>query len=106
MPESKFFFLIVGMGVVTYLPRWFPLIFLTRRKLPEQLIEWLDLIPVAILSALVVPALITSGEPRNLEFMRPEILVSVPTFIIALKTKSLAGTVIAGMFLFWLAGFF
>jgi len=35
---------------------------------------------------------------------RPELFVAIPTFIFAVKTKSLGGTVIFGMALFWLAG--
>jgi branched-subunit amino acid transport protein len=34
------------------------------------------------------------------------LLVSIPVFIFALKTRSLAGTVIIGMALFWIAGKF
>jgi branched-subunit amino acid transport protein len=33
---------------------------------------------------------------------QPELLVAVPTFIFALRTKSLGGTVVVGMLLFWL----
>ena len=66
--------------------------------------EWLDFIPVAILSALVFPELVTGGNPRHLDLLQPQLIVAVPTFIFALKTKSLGGTVVAGMLLFWLAG--
>ncbi|HPC73200.1 MAG TPA: AzlD domain-containing protein [Syntrophales bacterium] len=92
------------MGLVTYIPRWFPLAFLSRRRLPGWFTTWLDFIPVSILSALVAPALITSGEPRHMDILRPELFVAVPTFIIALKTRSLGLTVVAGMLLFWVAG--
>ena len=37
---------------------------------------------------------------------QPELMVAIPTFAFALKTKSLGGTVIVGMLLFWLAGKF
>jgi len=104
MNHSEYILLLIGMGGVTYLPRWFPLFFLTRRKLPDWFIEWLDLIPAAILSALLIPALVTAGEPRQLSLLQPELLAGVPTFIFALLTKSLGGTVVAGMFLFWLLG--
>ena len=104
MRLTDYIYLIIGMGLVTYIPRWFPLFFLARRRLPDWLIEWLDLIPAAILSALVLPALVTFGEPRHLDLFRPELLVSVPTFIVAIKTKSLGITVMAGMFLFWMTG--
>jgi len=104
MIRSEFLLLIVGMGVVTYIPRWAPLFFLARRDLPGWFIEWLDLIPMAILSALVVPELLTSGHPRQMDIFQPRLLVALPTFFFALKTKSLAGTVILGMALFWLSG--
>jgi branched-subunit amino acid transport protein len=103
---AEYLVVIVGMGVVTYVPRWFPLVFLTRRRLPLWLVEWLDFIPASILSALVVPYLITTGEPRHLDLLRPELFVAIPTFAFAVKTKSLAGTVVVGMFLFWLAGMY
>lgn len=96
--------IILGMGVVTYLPRWIPLFFLSNRTLPDWFVNWLDLIPVAILSALLLPILVTSGEPRNLELLHPRFLVAIPTFIFALKTRSLGGTVVVGMLLYWIAG--
>jgi len=102
--STKYLLIVCGMGLVTYVPRWFPLIFLSRRHLPRWLVEWLDFIPVAILSALVVPCLITDGQPRHLDLLRPELYVAIPTFLFGLKTKSLAGTVVVGMALFWLAG--
>ncbi len=106
MIKNEYLMIVVGMGLVTFLPRWFPLVFLSKRKLPEPIVEWLDLIPAAILSALLVPELVTSGNPRQIDLFRPELLAAIPTFIFALKTKSLGGTVVAGMFLFWLAGRF
>ncbi len=101
MTEYDFLIIITGMGLVTYLPRWAPLFWLSRRSLPQWFIRWLDLIPAAILSALLLPALLTDGEPRHLDFLRPELLAALPTLLFALKTKSLGGTVIAGMLFFW-----
>lgn len=106
MLKSEYLILIIGMGLVTYGPRWIPLFFLSRRRLPQLVVEWLDLIPAAILSALLVPALVTTGEPRHVTLFQPELFVAIPTFIFALKTKSLGGTVLVGMLLFWLAGKF
>lgn len=104
MTDSEYLLLLLGMGLVTYLPRWLPLAFLSRRSLPPVVTEWLDLIPAAILSALLAPALFTAGPDRHLTLTRPELWVAVPTFLFALKTRSLGGTVVVGMGLFWLAG--
>jgi branched-subunit amino acid transport protein len=90
------------MGLVTFLPRWLPLIYLTKRSLPSWLVEWLDFIPAAILSALLLPALVTESATRSVDFSRPEFLVAIPTFLFAIVTKSLGGTVIVGMVLFGL----
>jgi branched-subunit amino acid transport protein len=102
--KTGYLLVFLGMGVVTYLPRWVPLIFLSHRRLPEGLRQWLDFIPVAVLSALILPGLVTAGEPRHLEVFQPSLLVAIPTTLFAWKTRSLAGTVIAGMALYWLAG--
>ena len=104
MLNSDYLLLLLGMAIATYIPRWLPLAVLAGRSLPGWFIEWLDLIPPAIFAALLLPLLITMGEPRHLAFFRPELLVAIPTFIFAIKTKSMGGTIILGMLLFWLAG--
>lgn len=104
MHLPEYFLLFVAMGLVTYGPRWLPLLYLAHRRLPQWLIDWLSLIPVAILSALLAPILLTHAGQRTLDITQPEMLIAIPTFLIAWKTKSLGGTVIAGMLLYWLAG--
>ena len=101
MSDTEYIILIIGMGLVTYLPRLIPLVTLTRRKLPQWIVEWLDLIPVAILAALLLPLLITTDEPKSIEIFRPELFVAIPVSLFALKTKSLSGTIVVGMLLFW-----
>ena len=104
MVRTDYLLLILGMGLVTYIPRWFPLFFLAKRRLPVWFIEWLDLVPVAILSALIFPDLFTTEGPhRLLKIFQAKSLVALPTFLFALKTRSLGGTVMVGMVLFWLA---
>ncbi len=103
MIAPEYLLLFAGMGLVTYVPRWFPLFFLTQRQLPHWFVEWLDLIPVAILSALIVPELFTAGSPRHLVLFDAKIAVALPTFLLAWRTRSLGGTVAVGMLLYWLA---
>ena len=102
MVSTEYLAAIIGMGLVTFLPRWLPLIYLTKRSLPSWLVEWLDFIPAAILSALLLPALVTDSATRSVDFSRPEFLVAIPTFLFAIVTKSLGGSVIVGMVLFGL----
>lgn len=101
---TDYLLLLLGMGAVTYLPRALPLLFLSQRKLPQWLVDWLELIPVAILAALLAPGLVI-GETGSLDLTRRELWIAIPTFFFAMKSKSLGGTVLLGMGLYWLADF-
>ncbi len=103
MSSRDYICLILAMGAVTYLPRMLPLVLLSRRKLPEWLAEWLELIPAAILSALIAPTLFAHSNPHVISFGKPELIAAIPTLLFALKTRSLAGTVLIGMSCYWLA---
>lgn len=103
MNSHDFILLVLAMGIVTYLPRMLPLVLLSQRKLPAWFAEWLELIPVAILSALIAPTLFAHNSPRILSLGKPELIAAIPTLLFALKTRSLAGTVVIGMLCYWLA---
>jgi branched-subunit amino acid transport protein len=102
MNNRDYILLVMAMGVVTYLPRMLPLVLLSKRTLPGWFAEWLELIPPAILSALIAPTIFTRSDPRIFSLGKPELLAAIPTLIFALKTRSLAGTVIIGMLSYWL----
>jgi branched-subunit amino acid transport protein len=106
MTAEEYILLVAGMGVVTFIPRWAPLFFMARRNLPAWVVEWLDLIPVAILSALLLPELLRAGTPLRLDLFQPKLAAALPTLLFALKTRSLGGTVVVGMFSYWLLGKF
>jgi branched-subunit amino acid transport protein len=102
MTYPDYLSLLIGMGLVTYLPRMLPLVALAQRRLPQGLIDWLGLIPVAILAALVAPGLFVNAETQAFSLTRLEFLVAAPTLWFAIKTRSLGGTVFVGMALFWI----
>lgn len=56
------------------------------------------------LETALMSTLVFAGESRALEQGRPELIAAFPTFAVALKTRSLGLTVVAGMFCCWLAG--
>lgn len=93
--------LILGMAVVTYIPRLAPLWLLSSRKLPEAVIRWLELIPPAVLSALLIPALVL-GKKDGTAFLDIStgnvfLLATIPAALTAYFTKSFLGTVAVGM---------
>ncbi|PLX78531.1 MAG: AzlD domain-containing protein [Desulfuromonas sp.] len=104
MTFENYLLLLLGMGSVTYLPRLLPLLFLSQRELPRWLVDWLELIPVAILAALLAPSLVIEGDSGRLDLLRTEFWIAIPTLLFAWKTRSLGGSVLLGMMLFWLFG--
>jgi len=95
--------LLLGMAVVTFLPRFFPMAFLTRMTIPEKVKVGLDYIPAAILSAIVFPILFSTGR-GSVEIDPPSLIAAIPVFLFALKVRSLWGAVILGMLIYWGVG--
>ncbi|OGP88247.1 MAG: hypothetical protein A2156_14405 [Deltaproteobacteria bacterium RBG_16_48_10] len=92
--------LLSGMAIVTFLPRFFPMAFLTRRVIPEKVKRGLDYIPVAILSAIVFPILFSTGQGK-VGIEPHSLFAAIPVFVFAYKVKSLWGSVILGMLIYW-----
>ena len=55
---------ILGMTVVTYLPRSLPLVWRSRGRLSDRQIRALRLIPVTAIGALVIPGGLTAVDGR------------------------------------------
>ena len=92
------------MAAVTFLPRFFPMAFLTRMTIPEKVKIGLDYIPAAILSAIVFPILFSTGQESV--GIEPRLLVAaILVFLFALKVRSLWGAVILGMMIYWGSGY-
>ncbi|BBI33970.1 AzlD domain-containing protein [Cohnella abietis] len=90
------FLIIIGSALVTFLPRVLPLIVLSRMELPEWGIRWLNYVPISVMAALIGQELFVQDEHFSL-LNYIELLAAIPTVLIAMKTKSLLGTVVAGM---------
>lgn len=89
--------LLLGMALVTYLPRLMPAMILSRGNIPEVLVKFLEYIPVSVLSALFFPSILVVDGEINLTFSNTLLLTSLLTFPVAYKMRNMFLTVIAGM---------
>lgn len=85
--------IIVGGAVVTMIPRVFPLVVLSKMKLPEWAMRWLHYIPIAIMAALLSQELLLTSADSG--YIR--LWAALPTVLIAILTRSLMGTVAVGI---------
>lgn len=97
---SDLVLLIFLMSLVTFIPRVLPILLLTRCSLPAPVERWLSYVPVAVLAALLAPALFAPKGSFNLSLsINPAFWVSIPVFIIAIYSRNLFITVLSGMLL-------
>jgi branched-subunit amino acid transport protein len=92
-------FVIAGMTLATFLPRVVPLLLLPGMKLPKAAERWLALIAPAIIAALLLPDLMLdrSGAAPLLSVPNINLFAAAPAFAVALITRSMLGTVVAGI---------
>jgi branched-subunit amino acid transport protein len=89
--------IIAGASIVTFIPRVLPLMVLSRMKIPAWAMQWLNNVPVAVMAALVGQELLLSDGTFSLLEDSTKILAAIPTFLVALLTRSLLGTVVTGI---------
>lgn len=88
---------IAGTSLVTILPRVLPLVFLSRMNLPDWLRRWLSFVPVAVMSALLAQELLVPKGRLSLADSGYALLAAAVAFVVAFRTRSLFGTVLAGI---------
>jgi branched-subunit amino acid transport protein len=97
--------LIAGMALVTFLIRYPALAILGRVSLPDALIRALRYVPVAVLTAIIVPLMLMPDGTLDLRLSNAFLVAGIASVIIAWRSKNLLLTIVLGMviFLVWRA---
>ncbi len=98
--------LVIGMGAITYALRLLPILLLGRGDPPPILRRGLRLVPAAILSALIVPDLLLHDGQLAFRAANPRLLGGLLATLVAWRTKNIALTLVAGMVGLWLTAAF
>jgi len=93
---------ILGMFAITFLVRASFLVFGQRLRFPPALVAALGHVPVAVLTAIVVPEAIAPGGQLNLDFGNPYLTGTLVAGFVAWKSKSTLTSVIVGFAAFGL----
>ena len=99
MDQNEILLTIVGMAVVTYIPRLLPVWTLSSRPLPRIVVAWLRYVPSAVLAAMLFPA-IAAPDPLAGDSFGSRYLflwAAFPTLLVAYKTRSFFGSVATGV---------
>ncbi len=90
-------FCIIGCALVTAIPRVFPLMYLSTEDLPKSMLHWLSFVPVAVMSALLIPDLVIQDGNLNISFHNTYFISAFPAALVAWRTKSFFGTIACAM---------
>ncbi len=97
MDQELIFMTIIGMALVTYIPRVIPLLALSGKNLPKLVIAWLRFVPAAVLAAMLTPAILLENGQFAFGTENLFLWAALPTLIAAVLTKSLFLPVVVGM---------
>ncbi|SHI45045.1 AzlD domain-containing protein [Desulfofundulus thermosubterraneus] len=95
--EQTVWAIILGIAALNYLFRVTPLLLLSRVRIPSLWARWLGYVPVAVLAALVAPEIFLNGGVPALTLENKNLLAAIPTFLVAVKTRSLLFTLLTGV---------
>jgi branched-subunit amino acid transport protein len=94
--------LVLGMALVTFAMRYPVLAFVSRITLPPSLLAALKFIPPAVLTAIIVPALIApDGSELDFSIRNDYLIAGLVTALAAWRTKNILLTLAIGMITLW-----
>ena len=89
--------LITLMALVTYLPRWLPLALAGKVHLPAPLERALDFVPIAVLTSIIAQTSLVRDGALDISPGNYHAMAALTAFAVALLTRHLFITVVAGL---------
>lgn len=84
-------------GLLTFGTRLSFILLLHRIKFPGWFLRGLRFVPMAVLSAIILPQLATRNATLDLSFHNPQLFAGAVAILVAWRTKNVLLTILAGM---------
>ncbi|GAB6158259.1 AzlD domain-containing protein [Desulfotomaculum varum] len=104
--RSEVFYIIIGMALVTYFTRFSALALFRFTGVPAWLNRWLKYVPVAILTALIVPSLLLPRGYLDISFNNHYLIAGLVAAFVAYKSRNIIATLGLGMFVMFVLNLF
>ena len=92
---------IFAVGGLTYLSRLSFIALFARAEMPALVRRALRFVPAAMLTAIVVPAVVLRGSGGDPSLAHAKLTAALVASVVAWRTKSPAATMVAGMAALW-----
>lgn len=93
--------IMLALAVGTFLIRISFIMLLSNREVHPLITRALRFVPAAVLSALVVPQILTRANSLRISPSNPQLIAGVVAGVIAWRTKNVLMTILAGMIVLW-----
>lgn len=97
--------IMIIVGIFTFATRLSFIAVLERFEMPRNFRRALRFVPIAVLSAILLPELTFSNNILSITPTNPRLIAGFIASFVAYKTKSVIWTIAAGMAIFWLLSF-
>jgi len=97
----KIWTVIFAVGALHYLSRLSFIAFFASREMPPLLARALRFVPAAMLTALVIPMVLTPSVAGSLQGVNPRIPAAIVAAVVAYFTRSTLATLSLGMIALW-----
>lgn len=95
--RNEIILIIVGMTLVTFATRFSCVALFQQMGMPPWLERWLKHIPTAILTALILPALVLPKGQIDFSFHNHYLLAGIVATFVAYKSRNIIATLMLGM---------
>ena len=93
--------MIAGMTLVTVIPRYGVLALLGKVELPKPVFRALKFVPPAVLSAIILPAMLFKDDQLYLSPQNSFLVAGIVAGLVAWRTRNLLLTIVIGMLALW-----
>lgn len=97
---------IIGMGVITFLIRLSFIALSDRLSVPDVVQRGLRYVPVAVLAAIIAPAMLQPNDVLDISLSNFHLLAGLVAIAVAWRTQNVIWTVVSGMLALWLFQYF
>jgi branched-subunit amino acid transport protein len=94
--------IMLGLALGTFLIRASFIVMLGNHEIHPMLARTLRFVPASVLSALVVPQILTREDSLRISLDNPQLIAGVFAALVAWRTKNVGLTILVGMIVLWM----
>lgn len=93
--------IMIALAIGTFIIRGSFIFLFSNREIHPLIARALRFVPAAVLSALVIPQILTRNNSLSISLTNPQLIAGTVAGVIAWRTKNVLFTILSGMVILW-----